>query len=185
LVKNYEVGLFLDNGRQADTQVYKELMKGIQDKHIRHEAVFEGSSVEIGSNLNLSVFNPDTAGTSNDDRNDSSVVVKMEFSENSFLFTGDAEEGTEKDMILDEENLDVDWLKVGHHGSKSSSSEMFLKSVTPVHAVISVGKENRYGHPTQEALERLKSSGADVLRTDDKGTITVECSNPEEECKVR
>jgi competence protein ComEC len=106
-----------------------------------------------------------------DNLNDWSAVLKVTYKNKSFLFTGDAEKTSENDMLADGMNLKADVLKVGHHGSNSSTSKAFLDAVKPQYAVISVGKNN-YKHPDSGILTRLKNANASVLRTDQKGTIT-------------
>lgn len=184
LAKRYDIGLFLDNGQTADTEVYKELEQMLKQKNIRREHVWEGSEINFGQNVSIKVFNPDEISQNQEERNDASVVLRMDYGQNSFLFSGDAEEATESDMLSDQENVDVDWLKVSHHGSRTASSEIFLEKVTPKFAVISLGKENRYGHPHEEALQRLQKTGATILRTDEKGTIEVFCQRPKEICNL-
>jgi beta-lactamase superfamily II metal-dependent hydrolase len=184
VLKNYQVDLFLDNGQTTDDEVWQELQRVIKDKGIRKETLLEGSKIKLGNDLSLDIFNPDIIEENGKDKNDFSVVFRMNFGINSFLFTGDAEFKTEGDMIYDQEHLDTDWLKVGHHGSKGATSEVFLEKVTPDYAVISAGKDNSYGHPTEEVLERLKTAGAEIFRTDRQGTIKVKCKNKEEECSV-
>jgi beta-lactamase superfamily II metal-dependent hydrolase len=110
----------------------------------------------------------DTNGRYKDD-NDNSVLLKLKYGKASFLFTGDCGWKCENE-IMKTEKIDVDVLKVGHHGSKYSSSERFLEKTTPAIAIISVGK-NSYGHPTNETLERLEKVNADVYRTDMDGSI--------------
>lgn len=102
------------------------------------------------------------------DSNDTSIVAKLVFREISFLFTGDITKRAEKDL-----RVDSDVLKVAHHGSKSSSGSDFLEAVSPEIAVISAGKDNRYGHPHQEVLETLERYGITVLRTDRNGDIKI------------
>lgn len=106
-----------------------------------------------------------------DDLNDWSAVLHLTYGKNTFLFTGDAEKNAESDMIIDEQILKTDVLKVGHHGSNTSTSAAFLKWVAPKYAVISVGK-NSYGHPAQTILNRLKIAKATTYRTDLNGTVT-------------
>lgn len=185
LLDNYEAGIFLDNGQEADTEIYKQLKQKIEDNKIKKESLAEGSNFNIGELLNFKIFNPDEAGISGEERNDNSVVLKMEFGENSFLFTGDAETSAEGDMIYDEENINVDWLKVGHHGSKNSTAENFIEAVSPRYAIISAGAGNRYGHPHEETLARLKNKNVDILRTDEKGTIKIACSSLDKKCEVK
>lgn len=106
-----------------------------------------------------------------DDTNNGSLVLRIDYGTTSFLFTGDAEEESELDMLDAGEDLSADVLKVGHHGSKSSSCEEFLQAVDPEYAIISVGADNEYGHPTEETLSRLESVGAEVYRTDEDGSV--------------
>ncbi|MED4226490.1 ComEC/Rec2 family competence protein [Neobacillus cucumis] len=103
--------------------------------------------------------------------NDWSAVAKLTYGENSFLFTGDAPIRSEEDMIVTHQDLQADVLKVGHHGASTSTSQSFLDAVKPKYAVISVGQGNRYGHPTDEVLTRLKQNGIQIFRTDKMQTI--------------
>ena len=183
VAQSYQIGLFLNNGQNADSEIFAELEKQLEKRNIRSESIAEGSKIKIGDNLKITAFNPDEL-SGKDDRNDSSVVLRLDYGKNSFLLTGDAETGAEKDMISDGEQIDVDWLKVGHHGSKTATSEEFLDKVTPSHAVISVGKVNSYGHPNQEVLDRLGSKGIQILRTDQQGTIKVECEKLDYQCEI-
>ena len=105
--------------------------------------------------------------------NDASIVLRIDYGKTSFLFTGDAEDWSEYMMIDAGADLHADVLKVSHHGSSSASTTEFLKEVSPVYAVISVGKDNSYGHPTARVLDRLEAVGAQVLRTDELGTIVI------------
>lgn len=182
VVENYSVKAVLNNGQDADTNIYRQYKKAIQDRDIQEYVFKEGSRISLGSELELRSYNPDSAVEEKSDRNENSVVVRMDYGDNSFLFVGDADFATEKDIASDEENVDVDWFKVGHHGSKNSTSDEFLRAVTPKWSIISAGKSNRYGHPNDELLERLKAVGTDILRTDENGTVTVECMSAENEC---
>ncbi|WP_372663751.1 ComEC/Rec2 family competence protein [Cohnella sp.] len=109
--------------------------------------------------------------TYDDDLNDWSAVLHLAYGKKSFLFTGDAEKKSEADMLQAKQTLKADVLKVGHHGSVSSTTPAFLKAVVPKYAVISVGK-NSYGHPASTILNRLKSAKATIYRTDLNGTVT-------------
>lgn len=105
--------------------------------------------------------------------NNYSVVLRLTYGDNSFLFTGDAEKISEKEMLSGGYNLSADVLKVGHHGSSGSTSQDFLKAVSPDYAVISCGKDNEYGHPHKETLSLLNKSKTEILRTDKLGTIVL------------
>lgn len=113
------------------------------------------------------------------DENNKSVIVMAEIDGIRFLFTGDAEAKTEKALIDEGLNVDCDVLKVGHHGSSSSSSQSFLKAATPKYAAISVGANNIYSHPTESVISALENCGAQILRTDTDGDITFYVENGE------
>lgn len=106
-----------------------------------------------------------------DNVNDLSLVVRITYGQTAFLFTGDAERPSEYDMTDSGEDLSATVLKVGHHGSNTSTSYVFLRQVMPAYAIISCGKDNAYGHPHEEVLSRLADEGAAVYRTDECGTI--------------
>ena len=108
-----------------------------------------------------------------DDTNNTSIVLRVDHGENSFLFTGDMEAAAEADLLAAGCDLDVDVLKVGHHGSNTSSSYVFLRQVMPEYGVISCGAGNSYGHPHGEVTSRLYDAGVTVYRTDEQGTIIV------------
>jgi len=105
--------------------------------------------------------------------NNTSIIAKLNFGKNSFLFTGDAYKSVEKELIEKRLNLDSDVLKISHHGSKTSSLEDFIKEVSPEIGVISVAKDNSYGHPHQEVLEILERYGIKLLRTDLNGDLKI------------
>jgi len=106
-----------------------------------------------------------------DTSNDSCVVTKLIFGKNSFLFTGDIDNKAEKELVDSKENILADVLKVAHHGSKYSTSDIFLAAAKPQIAVISVGAKNTFGHPTPEVLQRLEKSGIKIFRTDQNGDV--------------
>ena len=110
-----------------------------------------------------------------DNENDNSNVIYTELDGYKFMFMGDASTATEKE-ILDKYNLtDIDVLKVGHHGSRTSSGEEFINDINPKYSIISVGKNNRYGHPNKEVLDNLKDSK--IYRTDHDGSIMFKIKN--------
>ena len=109
------------------------------------------------------------------DLNDMSLIVKITYSGSSFLFVGDAEWEAEKDLLDAGMDLSADVLKVGHHGSGTSTSDPFLQAVSPTYAVISVGANNNYGHPDEDILAKLEDAEINVMRTDQLGTIKCLC----------
>lgn len=126
-----------------------------------------GSSFELGESR-VEILGPVYEYS---DTNNKSIVMKVTYGSTSFLFTGDAEKESEHDIIDAGYDLSADVLKVGHHGSDTSSSYIFLREVMPEYAVISCGKDNSYGHPHEEPLSRLRDVGAKIYRTDKNGHI--------------
>lgn len=183
LSKKYEIGLFIHNGAEDEAEGYQQFKRMLDDKKIRTEMAMEGSHLLIGKYFKMDFFNPDQFIADKEEKNSESIVTRLDFGKNSFLFMGDAEIETENDIISDKEDIDVEFLKVGHHGSKNATGIEFLKRTTPKYAVISVG-QNSYGHPTEETLERLDKSGAEVLRTDVLGTVHVVCEKVKDDCEI-
>ena len=135
----------------------------------------KGTSVDVGD------FNIEVIGAYYDeeDENDRSIIAMAKIGKWKFLFTGDAQDAAEKRLMADNVNIKCDVLKVGHHGSMYSSSEEFLEAVSPTFAMISCGKGNRYSHPHDVVLLRLKEAGAKLWRTDLSGNITFEIAEKE------
>lgn len=169
--KRYKVKLLVLTGVNYTTPEYSDFLDLIKSKNVPIKLALAGQNFNFGEGLNLEIFYPDSSlvGKSIEDLNETSVVCKLMFGKISYLFTGDIEEDTQ--IELAEEPLDVDILKVPHHGSKSSVSIDFLKKTTPEVALISVGK-NKFGHPAEETLELFKSSNIKVWRTDE-GTVKI------------
>lgn len=137
----------------------------------------QGKKIEIpdaGTEFNIGGAKCKIIGPVNEseDSNNSSIVVRITYGKTSFLFTGDAEFEEENDLISSGTKLNSNVLKVGHHGSAYSTSQEFLDKVKPDYAIISVGKDNSYGHPAGVTLTNLKQAGAKIYRTDKQGTIT-------------
>lgn len=154
----------------ADTKCYKEFVDAAntQNKEITVPEV--GSEIALGSST-VTFISPLREDYS--DINDTSIVAKITYGETSFLFTGDAEREAEQDILASGADISADVLKVGHHGSENSTTYPFLREIMPDIAVISVGTDNKYGHPTEEALSRLRDADVQVLRTDMQGHIVI------------
>ncbi len=144
----------------------KELGTAIEENNINVYSAISGMVVNIGD-FEITVLMNDTDAK---EENDRSIVLMAEIFGNKFLFTGDAESAAENALIDNDINFDCDVLKVGHHGSKSSSTDEFLKIASPQYAAISVG-DNSYGHPNNDVIKRLGDLGSEVLRTDIHGDI--------------
>lgn len=166
---------------------YMELVGEIRKREKRIDLIRKGDSFRVG-NIDFECIYPERT-TSSEDSNNYSMTLLGFYYDKSFLFTGDLEEEGE-DMIDDSLKRKLGkrrltFLKVGHHGSKSSSSQAFLEALKPVYAGISVGKKNRYGHPHQEVLLRLKNAGTKVYRTDEGGAIMLEYDGEEKISQFR
>ena len=157
----------LPDSMVPNTKTYTDLLEAIVNTSVNLIAAEPDSSYKIGEGT-LTLLAP---LENYDDQNELSIVTKFEFGETSFLLTGDAGFKSEEDMLLSGANLSADVLKVGHHGSETSTSKEFLKMVNPKISVIQVGQNNSYGHPRAEALERL--SGTEIYRNDLNGSIVI------------
>ncbi len=156
---------------EADTKVYENFKNKAKEQGISIQHPVPGDSFVFGEST-AAFLGPITEET--DELNNTSLVLKVTCGETSFLFTGDAERDEELSIIDAGQDVSATVLKVGHHGSSSSTSYPFLREVMPEIAVISVGKDNDYGHPDDKVLERLRDAGVEVLRTDEMGDIIIE-----------
>lgn len=152
---------------EKDTQTYNDVVEAIDRKGYQYLEPDVGERFTLGD-ASITVIAPNSIY---EDMNNASIGILIEHGENSFLFTGDAEEEAEYDMLNNGLDLNADVYKVGHHGSSSSTCREFLKAIDPDYAVISCGAENDYGHPHSETLNKLREQGIQVFRTDEQGTI--------------
>lgn len=154
-----------------DTMTYEEVVDDIKKKNIPVDHPKVGESFELGDAA-FTVLCPEEDLIRENDTNDASVGMKLVHGENSFVMCGDASEKSESAMVKRFGSaLECDVLKCGHHGSRTSTCEAFLKATNPTWAVISCGKDNSYGHPHQETLTRLDDDDVQVYRTDQLGTV--------------
>ena len=170
----------LHNSYEISTLVYatsskvNDLTKEISDLPIEKREVREGDVIMIDAaeNIFLEILHPEADYVSVDS-NDQSIVARLVYGETCFILTGDASKEVEMKLIKKyPAELDCDVLKVGHHGSHTSSEEKFIGLVSPKYSVISAGKDNRYGHPHKEVLEILKKFNSEIKNTAESGTIT-------------
>ena len=163
VIKNFSIGKFYMPKKSANTKTYEDVLDAAISNNLKITSPKIGDKFKVG-NANCEVMSViDDA----DDTNDCSIVIQMEFNGVKYLFTGDAGTAVEKSRNWEQ----VDILKVGHHGSKTSSTKAFLDQIKPKVALISVGKDNDYGHPTEAAIKRLTNVGAKIYRTDESETI--------------
>ncbi|MCL2628823.1 MAG: MBL fold metallo-hydrolase [Oscillospiraceae bacterium] len=149
-----------------NTQAFRNLLKSIENNGLDINEAKAGVSILSELEIHIEFVAP--VRTYSNNINDNCAVVKLTYSNTLFLFMGDAESASERDITAD---VSADVLKVGHHGSRTSTTASFLSKVSPTYAVISVGSGNTYGHPTDEVLSRLNDAGAEIFRTDLQGTI--------------
>jgi len=174
VLKRYEVENIVWTGILKDTAEYKEWVKLIEDEDSNIKIVQAGQRI-ITPDLFFQILYPleNLKGQDVKNTNNTSIINRLVFNNTSFLFLGDAYKSVERKLVNNGTYLDSDILKIGHHGSKTSTSKELLESTNPQIAVISAGKDNRYGHPHEQVLEILNDYGIRVLRTDEIGDIKI------------
>lgn len=165
VIKNFEIGTIYMPKAKTTTKTYEDVIKAVAAKKLKVTTPKIGDTFKVGE-ANCEVMH---VGDNEEEYNECSIVIKMDFNNVSYLFTGDANDNVENSRQWPE----VDVLKVGHHGSSSSSTNKFLNQIKPKIALISVGADNKYGHPTKSALTRLSKIGAKIYRTDENETILI------------
>jgi competence protein ComEC len=167
ITTKFEIGTVYMTSVKSDTKTYEELVNAIKAKGYRTTVPVTGSSFELGS-AKVTFLGPVNAYDSD---NNNSIVCMVQYGDTKFLFTGDAEEEAENDLVDKYKDLSADVYKVGHHGSKTASTEKLLDLVNPTYAVISCGEGNSYGHPNAKVLNSLRTRKITVFRTDEQGSI--------------
>lgn len=169
VVENFEIGEVFMPKVTTNTQTFIDVLAAIKDRGLQIKTAKAGVEILDDGNLSVKMLAP--CGSSYESLNNYSAVIKVKYGDVAFLLTGDAEELSEQEILSGKADVKAQVLKVGHHGSHSSTSPEFLAAVNPRFAVISVGAGNDYHHPHPVTLSKLKNAGATVLRTDKKGTI--------------
>lgn len=172
-LEKYSVDVVLEPGTTNISDTYKTLEDEIKNKKIPKVIAKRGQVVDLGGGAHLEIIFPDRdiSGLS---ANDGSLVMKLVYGETSVMLQGDSTAKIEEYLVSKDEDLDADILKTGHHGSKTSSVEKYVKAVSPEWAVISAGKGNSYGHPHKETLDTLNKEKVKILGTYDLGRIIFE-----------
>lgn len=153
-----------------NTKSFEDLLLAIKGKGLKVTEAKSGVEIDIGEEAEAIFVAPNNSNYQN--LNDYSGVIRLTYGKTSFLFTGDAEKKSEEEILLKyQTQLKSNVLNVGHHGSITSTSQPFLDGVSPEYAIISLGKDNTYGHPHEEIIERLEAKGIQYFRTDLEGTI--------------
>lgn len=172
VINNFKVDNFYAPKVESTTKSFEKMILALKNKNLKINVIKAGvNSIDLGDSTKVSIFSPNKDKYEN--LNNYSPIIKVEYKENSFLFTGDAEKEVEKDVLSAGYNISADVLKFGHHGSSSSTSEVFFKKVNPSIGVISVGIDNSYGHPHKETLNLIKKNNLTVYRTDLDGNVVL------------
>lgn len=176
VLKHYKVDAMFEPGTYNDSKTYQNLKNEIKEKGIEELLAKRGMRLHLGGGAIIDILFPDR-DVSTWTTNDGSLIGKLSYGDTEIMLMGDSTIDTEKIVLAGntKEYLDSDVIKVGHHGSKTSTSPEFLEATTPEYALISVGAKNSYGHPREEILEILRAAGAKILRTDLDGTIVLRC----------
>ncbi|HEY8889349.1 MAG TPA: MBL fold metallo-hydrolase [Clostridium sp.] len=168
IINSFKIGKIYMPKATSNTKTFRDVVSAIKAKGMKVTVPTVGETFKIG-NATATILAPNSSGYK--DLNNTSIVIRLTFGNNSFMFDGDAEDVSENEMLSKGLNVGADVLKVGHHGSNSSTTEAFLDKVNPKYAIISVGNGNSYGHPHKSTMDRLKAKGIKAFRTDENGTI--------------
>lgn len=168
IIDKFNVSNIYAPNYESDTVSYQNLINSCLNKNLNLQCLSSGDFINIEDNINLAVLAPSYIQEEN---NLNSIVFRLDYKNKSFLFTGDAEASNELNIINSYELNDIDFLKVGHHGSSSSTTSEFVEEVSPDVAVISCGYKNQYGHPHKSTLDTLEKNNVLTYRTDILGNI--------------
>lgn len=176
VLDRYDVQTIFVTGVTADTATDRRWRAAIDTEHAARKIVRGGQQYQLGADLTLRVLWPTEAWMADTkrvdaDRNATSIVIQATCAGSTVLLTGDASTDVEEQLLAAHVDVRATMVKLGHHGSKYSSSSEFLAAVKPALAIVSAGKDNRYGHPSPSVIERLRLLGIPVRRTDTEGTI--------------
>lgn len=181
VLKHYDVAMVLETGVLHAIPEYQEWRALLRKKNVKTVVAMRGQKIRAGQGVLIEILAPFEKYWGRSVRNvhDATIVSRLNHGRNSILFMGDAEKPLENRLLFEYPSpifqlLTSKIIKVGHHGAKTSSSEEFLRTVSPEVAIIQSGSKNRYGHPTQEVLNRLTSIGARIFRNDLEGDIIFE-----------
>lgn len=170
VINSFKIGKIYMPKATSSTKTFQDVVDAIKAKGMKPTVPTVGDTFKIGA-ATATILAP--SNTSYEDINNTSIVIRLTYGNNSFMLSGDAEDVSENEMLSTGLNVKADLWKIGHHGSSSSTTQNMLDKVNPKYAIISVGKGNTYGHPTQSTMSKLKAKNISVYRTDENGTIVV------------
>ncbi|KXG78595.1 Hydroxyacylglutathione hydrolase [Fervidicola ferrireducens] len=172
VIRFFEIGKIYMPRVTTTTRTFENFLNAVSEKNLRITPLKGGMNIPLEEDVDIRVLAPNSARY--DELNNYSAVLKITYKNTSFLLTGDAEKLSEEEMLKKGYDLKADVLKVGHHGSSSSTSIGFLKAVSPKYAVISYGRNNDYGHPHRETLQNLNKFGVKIYATAEDGHVVME-----------
>lgn len=182
VIKNFEIGTFYMPNISHTTKAFENVVKALKAKGIKVTEAKKGTTITLDSNLSCNIVAP--ISNKYESLNNWSAVIHLTYGDTSFLFTGDAEELSEKEILESKVNIKADVLKIGHHGSSTSTSINFLEAVNPTYAVVSYEQGNDYGHPHKETIKKLKNittyntaKDGNIIITSDSKNLSIETSN--------
>ncbi|MDK0560018.1 ComEC/Rec2 family competence protein [Clostridium perfringens] len=182
VLENFDVKSFYAPKVAHTTKTYENMLKAVKNEGLKIKQIKEGTKIDLGKDTEVQVYSP--VKSQYEKLNNYSPVMKISYGQNSFMFTGDAESLVEKEILNENKDLKADVLKLGHHGSHSSTSEEFLKAVDPSIAIVSCAKDNKYGHPHKETMSNLKKAGITVYETFRDGDITISSNGKKLDVKL-
>lgn len=181
-LQKYNVKSVIKTEDKSESQTYKKFEEEINNEKSENIDAKKGVNIEFPDDAVVEIIYPlfETGDMADNKSNDGSVVMKINYGENNFLLTGDLPKTKETEVVNSGIDIGSKFLKIAHHGSKYSTSLEFLEKVNPKDTVISVGKDNSYGHPNEEVTNLLKEKRINILRTDEIGDIVYECQKNSE-----
>lgn len=170
IIRSFEIGTIYMPKVQTNTKTFEDVLDVVKEKELTISTPKVKDTFRVGQ-AECQVL---AVNNKSKNLNLTSIVIQMEFDNMTYLFTGDAEKEVEEKILKENKDIKADILKVGHHGSDTSSSEKFIQAVAPEISIISVGRDNSYGHPSQDIIARLEEKGSKIYRTDEVGNIFIE-----------
>lgn len=173
VLNRYNIKNIVEAKESYNSPEFRAWEEAVKNENVNNIEAVAGKVIDLGNGVTLTILHPlkSVVGDNPKNPHDDVVVMMLKYKDLEVMLTGDMEAKVERRLILAGEDLDSDVLKVGHHGSKTSTTEEFLSAVSPEVAVIQVGADNRYGHPTEEVLERLENYDIKVYRNDLSGNV--------------
>ena len=173
VINEFEIGSVYMPKAETDTFSYEKLLTAIKNKGLKIKNTKAGTNIMKSDAYELSIDVLAPVGSKYESLNDYSVVIRISYKQRRFLYMGDAEALSEGEILKKYSDMQADVIKVGHHGSSTSSSQAFIDAVKAKYAIFSLGKDNDYHHPHQKVVDRWKKAGVTMYRTDERGTITI------------